>query len=625
MFLRCTLIPVSVKANNFPMASRKRSKVEQYGLWWDDFTPQIQREIYCLERGGRWQRPESGQWAGEGLFHHFKEFQKLLWPDDDHHRWSDLALQTFLDEDITVMLGSGDSNKTYSMARFVLCDWWIFPHRTLWLVSSTELRGAELRILGKLKELFNRARRLHPWLPGRFLESYHAITAEKISEDQSEGRMLTNGIIFIPCKQGGRWIGMGAYAGIKPTRNGRLGHCGDEVSFMQKSFLDGYSNWYGKPNFKGLMAANPFDLEDPSCVAAEPVEGWNAWEDSGKTQTWRSKFFNAFVIAFDGRDSPNDDYPADQPTKFPYLIGPKKRNAISTTHGKDSWQWWNQCVGKPRSGMLPKRVLSRQLCEKGKAFDQVIWADVRRTKIAGCDAAYGGVGGDRCIGGHAEFGKDVEGRDILCIYPLVIVPVSVKKTGLPEDQIAEFMKEYCEGYDIPPQNFFFDARATMAMAFARIWSPMVEAVDFGGKPTERPVTHDTYIWEGDKRTRRLQRCDELYSKFVTELWLSVHYVILSGQMRQLPKDAAEEGYKRQWKYTTGNRIEVEPKDEMKLRTQESPDLMDCVVTITEGARRRGFQIRSLANPDNVWRDDKWKDDLRERADKVRKSFELQPV
>lgn len=567
--------------------------MQKYGLNFGPEYTELHIEFFMIRSGGKW--IENGHDYGLGLFEHYRRAETLIWPDDDHHRWSDLGLSTITNNEVSVFMGSSDSNKTYMISRFVLTDWWAFSDNTLWLISSTELRGAELRIWGKLKELFNRARQQHPWLPGRVLESKHSITTEEISEDQSEARLLTKGLIFIPCKQGGKYIGMGAYAGIKPTRNGRLGHAGDEVSYMTRAFLDAYSNWYGKVNFRGIMSGNPFDLEDPLCVAGEPIGGWDNWVDTGKTQTWRGKFYNAAVVVYDGRDSPNLDYPETDKVHFPYMIGRKKLKAVSVTHGEDSWQWFNQCVGKPRPGILTHRVITRKLCEDGHAFDAVVWDGSPRTKLGACDAAYGGLGGDRCIFIDGEFGKIVDGSIVLAINEPMLVPVSISNAERPEIQIAKFVKRVCEIKSISPGNFFFDGRGTLAIEMAREWSDQVNVVDFGGPATTRPVTMDTYVWDGDLKTRRLQTCKEAYSKMVTELWWTVHYVILSGQMRGLPKDVADEGCKREWRPVAGNRIEVETKAEMKERTHESPDLFDSLVTLVEGARRRGFQIRKLAN------------------------------
>lgn len=899
----------------------------------------------AVKKGGVWVEPEgkkaAGATAGLGLYHHYKQMMTLLWPDDDWHRWAELALHAIIENEITVFCGSGDSNKTYSVARFVLCDWWAHVDNTLWMVSSTELRGAELRVWGTLKQLYNRARERHDWLEGTVLESKHAIVSEEISEDGSEARLLTKGIIFIPCKSGNTYVGLGcfpegqivstpsgpvpiqdikegdriigafdapkvgrhsvriapvlvrvtlsdgrqidctpehlfltewgwiksidippgthlmcpydslqdlreadkktvrpcqilfrevqnrtmeeavqgmpnivrafggprailhpyvreqveveaavnaqeihgeqrqcgdgeksernhplkqgrvpspkgkndqigpktgggesplekarvvglrveprsdssridsygvisrssaqprspdwqiietgecptlhprfglaanqagrggrrvipptgqsdserpetgrfssgsrvdsvtilkpdgdsrydkctggyrvhnlevdghpsycvngvivhnSYAGVKPTKDGRLGHAGDEVSFMQRSFLDAYSNWYGKEHFKGLLTGNPTDLDDPLCTAAEPLEGWENWVDTGKTQEWKSKFYGAHVVAFDGRDSPNFDFPGPKP-KFSYMIGPKKIEAVKATEGEDSPLFWMQCIGKPRPGAEALKVITQKICQQNRAFEDVIWQGTTITQIAALDAAYGGVGGDRCVLKRIEFGKDIEGKWVIRVHPKVLVPVVQRGVDPADRQIARFCKSYCEGFGINPQNFFFDGRSTLAVAIAQAWSANVNVVDFGGVPTKRPVSLDHFVRDESTGLRRLKRCDEHYSKFVTELWFSVYYVIVSGQMRNLPKEDAEEGCKRIWRMTKGNRIEVETKAEMKVRTNQSPDIFDSLVTAVEGARRLGFQISKLANQGNDGFGRQWFDDL----------------
>ncbi len=602
-------------------------RIRRYSLVWDDMDD-LQIEMACVRKGGKWKMAD-GKEYGEGMFYHCKQRDKLLWPEDDSHRWTDLVMSRILENEILVLMGSSDSGKTYPVSKFILADWWTWPDNTLWLISSTELRGAELRIWGAIKQLFNRARDRWRWLPGTVLDSKHCISTEEIGEDGEEARLLTKGLIFIPCKQGGSWVGMGAYAGVKPVRygnqEGRLGHVGDEASFMSPSFLDAYSNWYGKENFKGILTGNPCDLDDPLCTAAEPEGGWDTWQDSGTTQEWKTKFYGAHALALDGRDSPNNDYPQEGKPKFPYLVGKKKINAVTETHGTDSWQFFNQCVGKPRALGNVKRVITRQLCENNKAYDSVIWMGSDVTKVGFMDAAYGGVGGDRCMAGYLEFGLDVENKSVIALHPLVLVPVSIRNPETPEVQIARFVKQYCFGLDIQPSNFFFDGRGTLAVEMARTWSADVNVVDFGGVATNRPVSMEEYMWDDTKSERRLKKCAEHYSKFVSELWFAVYYLIIGHQLRQLPKDVASEGWKREWRYTNGNRIEVETKAEMKVRTNQSPDLFDALVAGIEGARRLGFVIENMRDPKTDKNpDDKdfWLDREMQKEKDKRKKYSL---
>jgi hypothetical protein len=143
----------------------------------------------------------------------------------------------------------------------------------------------------------------------------------------------------------------------------------------------------------------------------------------------------------------------------------------------------------------------------------------------------------------------------------VIIPVSGKFTNkTPEEQIAEFVKKHCEGRGIAPENVFYDAtgRGSLGTAFGRIWSTSVNPVEFGGKPTDRPVANDLLVLEKNG-TRRLKRCDEHYSKFVTELWFSVRYTIEAGQFRGLTEDVIQEGCGREWKLVAGAKTEIESK------------------------------------------------------------------
>lgn len=600
------------------MSANPPNSFEKYNLHWKRGTDALDIEFYAIRQGGRWKQSD-GQMRGEGLFHHYKEAQKLLWPEDDHHRWSDLTLRTILENDVTVLMGCSDSNKTYSMVRYGLTDWFAFPNNTLFIVSSTDVRGLELRIWGKMKELFNRARDRYPDLPGYVLEGMRSITPDAIDDRNERGRLLTKGLVCVPCVSNNHYVGLGKMVGIKQDR---LRHLGDEVQHMKSSFLDAYTNWYGKPDFKGVMSGNPLDEYDPLGKAAEPPEGWKSKPVPTKTETWRSTFFNAAVVCLYGLDSPNFDYPKDEPTRYPYMIGHKKIEAVIKTHGRDSLHFSSQCEGVIKPGMVASRVITRELCRIHGAHDKVVWEGTTRTKLYACDPAYGGH--DRCVGMPLEFGLNADERQVIKLHPWELIPVKAKAQETPEDQIAHYIKERTVELGIPTSNIFYDSfgKGTVGAAMARVFGFEVPVpVNSGDKTTERPVRYDLFVPD-IHGGRRLKKCSEHYSKFVTEMWFSVRECIESNQLFELLEDVMMEGCMREYYVVSGNRIEVEPKDDMRERTERSPDLFDTLAVGLEGARQRGFKIERIgeASAENAGKS--WLLELNERHRKLVQSLRL---
>jgi len=556
---------------------------------------------------------------------HYLAAHKLLWPEDEQHRWFKLGLTTIVENQVSVFLGCASSGKTYTMSCHALIDFFCNPTTTLALISSTEKRSLELKVWGRVKELFNRAKRNHEWLSGFILESQMAIVPEDCDGDNEVARELNRGIVCVPCVSGGRFIGMGKFQGAKPPNSpgkhdGMLKHYGDEAAVMQPSFLDAYTNWtVNREQFKGVMSGNPTDISDPLCIAAEPAGGWDTFIDNGKTQEWISQWYRARVVAFDGRDTPNND----DPKKFyPFLVSAEWIESLRQTHGEDSWQLYQQGIGKPSRGMVSNRVITIGLCERNKAFEQPTFKDSSFTEIYALDPAYGG--GDRCVGGKIRIGYQVDGTQIIEVGTPEIIPIRINTTREPEEQIAEFVFQKMQDSNIPATNGFYDSfgRGTLGFHFAKIFGSVCPVpVDSGARPTTRPVRFDLFV--EDKTGRRLKRCDEEYSKFVTEMWFSTREAILSQQIRSLPRNVADEGQLRLFTTVSGNRTEVESKDDMKLRVRKSPDLYDWFAIAVEGARQRGFKIQRIGHVIEVKRKPDWLDKRLEEERELAQTRRLQ--
>jgi hypothetical protein len=582
--------------------------ISRYGCNWavpsEGPDTDLKIEMACLRKGGQW-IDAAGKTCGLGRYHHFMEMRKLIWPHLDNHRWLQLGYKEGLSTKVCTLLGSGGCGKTHTPASLLLMDYWCFPEDTIVLVSSTDFRGLDLRVWGQMKELFESGQEKFPWLAGHSIDNKRCISTDDLSEGQL--RDLRKGIIGIPCVVNGKFVGLGKYIGIHQKRV-RL--CADEAQFMGSAFLDAFANLNMNPDFWAFILGNPSDIADPLGRAAEPKDGWGSYMAVEKTTVWDTKFYGGRCVNLIGLDSPNFDYPQNLPPKFPYLPHARQIEETKLSFGPDSDQYQSQCVGNMRTGMMLKRVVTRDMCKQFMAQESVIWKGKSLTRIYGVDAAYGG---DRCVGGYIEFGEDIDGKVILNVAKPKIIPIRVAR-GEPEDQISNFVKDDCEALGIPPENMFHDAtgRGSLGTSLARIWSAQTNPVEFGGSPTDRPVSLDFFVTDARTKQRRLLLCSEHYRNFVTELWYSIRYCIEAGQMRGLPEEVMDELCMREWFKTANNKIQVEPKSSkpgekpgMKQRTGRSPDLADWLAICLEGARRRGFNISRLANQDDPGRNKDW--------------------
>lgn len=598
----------------------------RYGLLWDVEDIPLAVELRMIARGGRW-TDEEGDTFGEGTEFHCRKACEMIWPHIDWHRWTELLNKEVRrpGAKVTCFMGPGSCSKTNTAGWEYLLEYYASPNDTLVLISSTDMRGLELRVWGEIKMLHEMALERYPALPGYLIDSKHCITTDQLEQDEIDERIkardLRRGVIGIPTVQGGKSVGLAKWQGVKQKH---LRLIADDVCAMSSTFLSAFSNLNNNIDFQAIICFNPDDVLDPGGIAAEPKDGWAGHMEPVKTTVWDTKFYNGRCVNLVGLDSPNFDFPKDKPARYPYLVSQKKIDETLTAFPKESFEYYSQCVGVMKISQMSRRVITRDLCRQFNAQGHAIWDGSGTTKVAALDASYGG---DRCVGGYAEFGRCADGKIRLQFQPPHIIPVVVSKNENPmaeEDQISDYERNFCVSRDIPPQNFFHDStgRGSLGTSLARKWSASCNPVEFGGSPTKRPVTLDTYIRDKKTGIRRLQTCEEAYVKFVTELWYSLRFAIEADQIRGLPEDVMNELCMRNWEDINGKKC-VETKDEMKERTRKSPDLGDWAAIILEGARRLGFQISKMGNdlPDDDERFN-WLDEWQRKHESVLRSKEL---
>lgn len=610
----------------------------KYGIWWQPNTDPAAMELDMIAHGGKFEK--DGNPAGNGLEFHYRKFQEIVWPGRLWQRgpfknhWAEECLHVWIENNYIGVMGCAASGKSDSFGGNALTDWYARPGKTTTLVCSTERDSLENRIWGMIKKYHRIAKSEHVWMPGHLIEGKQRIIMDA-REEFAEGRDFKCGIMGVACKRGNTFVGLGNLIGI---HNEFVRLLADESNLMPRAFLDATSNLSKCQHFILVALGNPNETTNAHGTVCEPHPELGGWEggidQTPGTKKWKTRFPNGICLQLPGSDSPNSKVPDEEPDPFPFLITRKQMKDDAQIWGTDDWHFLMMNEARMPRGQGSRRVLTRQACVKFGAFGKPNWRDSRITKIGFLDAAYRGTGGDRCVFGELNFGYETEqpdvmpvstmlnalvdhhvepmgGRQIIALVDLIVLPIEAgKDSEPPEDQIVMHCRDNLQRRGIPFENFYYDAgmRTSLTSAFARAGMQQTNTIDCGGRPTENMVSQQIQ-----------KKCCDYYSKFITELWYSVRYVVEASQFRGMTEEACSEFSQREWKMTAGNKIEVESKEEMKLKTGRSPDLADAIAIGVFGARQRGFHISKLGNPNRTIGDQGWKRDLREKARKLRRS------
>ncbi len=576
------------------MATKPRTPAATlYGCPWSTNDPiRIERE--CIRLGGTWTTAD-GVTHGMGLPHHIISFAKQVWPWFGWHRWAtDLILPQLSRNRARVgIFGPSSSSKSCLCGLTALTLYYASPDNTTVIVSSTTKDDLEGRIWGELKRFHGEAQEVAPWLPGHLIESKQLISTDGKGEEG--GRDLRNGIMGVPVRKGGAWVGLGSLVGRK---NDHMIAVADECHLMNEGFLEALANLESNPNFRLWQLGNLNDLSSQLGQACEPEKGWDSLGDSEISRVYPTRFHNGTAIQLIGNDSPNLDYPADA-EPYPKLIGREYIKRLAHNYGVDTPLYNMFAAGKIPRGTMENRVLTKAVCDRHNAFEPVVWGHEPLVKFYGQDVSYTGEHGDRTAGRPFAYGRDIEGKWRLApLEPPLIYTPNDRASGSIEEQIAAQSMAECKRLGIEPSHFFYDGtgRSSYTAALMRLWSTEVVPIEFGGTASTRPnFVGRRYQEDIDSRRKKgdLLPCNEVFGKMVTELWFAWRALIEADQCRNLDEASVKEGALRIWKLSNGNRMDVEPKKEMKLRLGRSPDLADCIVTAIEGARRLGFPLGQL--------------------------------
>lgn len=585
------------------MAKRPtREPFSLYGCPWP-FDEPARVELECIRLGGYWS--VNGVTHGQGLPHHIMGFAKIVWPWFKWHRWAVMILEELCKpRHRFTAFGPSNSGKSSVVGLVYLIFYLARPDNTTVLVSSTTRDELDLRIWGEMKMFWREAKEQFDWIPGHITQSKGMISTD--GKDEEFGREIRNGVICRPCKIGNKWVigsGTSPFVGIK---NDYVYLAADEAGLMPSGFMDAIANLTANPSCCVSVLGNLGDLDTPLAAAAEPEHGWDSLQDSAVSRVYDTRWYNGRCVQLIGQDSPQLDYP-EGAEPFGPIIGRRYLNQCAEDYGIDTPLYNMFAAGKIPRGTMENRVITDAVCRKWNAYDEIIWGHEPITTLYCADISYTAEHGDRTVGRPLGFGRDVDGflRLAPLERPLVYTP-NDRASGSIEEQIAAQMMAECKRLSIPPERVFYDGtgRSSFTAALMRLWSTAVNPIEFGGPASARPNFVNRRYHE-DRAPRQekggyihrqegdLLPCDEVFGKMVTELWFALRYLVEADQCRNMDRETIKEAEKRLWKLSSGNRMDVEPKKEMKLRIGRSPDLPDCVVVGLEGARRLGFPLGQL--------------------------------
>ena len=566
MFVACSVVSIKVVKTNFSMPAVKKNPkpdINFYGLEFPADASELDVELVCYRDGAP---------LSPGRPHHFRRVVDLLWNHEGSskkfiwHPWAEEMNEVAALHKYLGVAGCASSGKTDFFAVWGIVEWLCAPHATKVIYTSTSLKDSRNRIWSTVEDYFQAVH----GMPGKLVSSQGVVRfdANGLQSDKF-------GLSLIACDKKKGKEATNKFLGYKAPR---LRLVADELPELAESVLTtAYSNLAQNEEFRMIGIGNPNSHYDPFGLFCEPADGWQSVNES--FYRWKTK--RGFFIRFDGERSPNILSGVDT---YPFLVTKAKLEQAKLL-GEKSPAYYRMMKGFWCPSGESDAVYSEADIEKFGGQVKAEWsADASKTLVASLDASFT-FGGDRCLLRFGTVGTSVEGRKVLELGDAVMLTGDVTDMSTPHSyQICKKIKEHCTQRGIHPRNFALDSTgpgAPFADILAVMWSPEILRVNFAGAASDRPVSSS----EQD-----VPASDRYYDR-VTELWFSGKELLRAGQLRGLDPTTITEMCNRKYSTVKGRKLllAVEPKVEMKNRTNESPDNADAAFIMVELARTRlGF-------------------------------------
>tara|TARA_B110000438_G_scaffold62609_2_gene63089 strand:+ start:3995 stop:5632 length:1638 start_codon:yes stop_codon:yes gene_type:complete len=525
----------------------------------------LELELYCFREG------RSLASGGLGKFGHLKKAVNLVWPKTVWNPWLERQLESLCEYQWLGWTGCAASGKTYASSMYALIWWLADPLHSSVILTSTTAKMIRKRAWSNIQQLFYDA---DSQFVGNMVDSKTTLQARK-GDDK-------NAIFAVAVMDGAT---SKAVANIQGIHSERILAIVDEATDTPPAAFEATSNLSkGCKEFQFLCIGNPHSKLDEHGRFCEPSAGWNSV--SVETQEWETQ--RGACVRFDGMHSPNMKF--TEP-KWEFLITREQVRQAIDFEGESSPRFWKFTRGWWSPEGVVKTVLSETMCEKYHVRDPNHAFRSKSEVIAGLDPAFGG---DRCVLKFAKYGDLENGLNGVEFTETVIIKINPSSDEPIHFQIAHQVKEACIQRGCDPKHLAVDSTGEgggLCDIMHKEWSNQFMRVEFGGRPSEKPVS------DQDIRSSR-----DAYANRVTELWFSVREWVIRDQVRGMDADTIVEFTQRLFD-DEKRKVVVERKTDMKNRTAQSPDLADAAALIIEMAREIGSgHLKNSPHGDKQWAD-----------------------
>lgn len=566
-----------------------RGPIETYGIKFEhSFGNQLDVELIFLKcpTGSLfgWKGDKNPQ--GKPAWIHFVNAVNLIWNYPGSrtpfmwHPWAiKMAKAAFENKRLAISSG-GSGGKTGLFAVYCLVWWLANPYKNVVLVNTTTIKDSMGRIWGQITRYFNG---MAGAPPGKLVESSHCIK----SMDLNTGVVMDEyGIRLFPGEQSKAAESSRAIRGQKHGPGGKLIVVLDECAELSPSIINTFEeNLTQNPNVQLIALANansPFDTFGQLC---EPIPGgWDSYNPDW--DEWKGK--GAHVIRINNETSPNI---IEGKVIYPFLMTREMLEEKREKLGQHTRAYWRGVLGAFLLDGDDDNIYSASEVLKMPA--DCVWQGIP-TKVAGFDISHT-VGGDKSVLMIGSIGICTDGKKRLKFEKPYYLNEDLSKKDIDRTtQMVAQLREICQKEGVKIENLAIDSSAgggkTFSDAVWSQWSNGFLRVDFGGKPSDRPVS------SADREKSSVR----FYNK-VSEIWAIGKELLRCDQLRCIPKGMAEDMTARKYKDNKaqdgGSKIRVESKVDMKRRTGKSPDEGDAGFILIDLCRER-HGLSGLDRPGN---------------------------